>query len=73
MDLFQDIHPDFAISDEGIGGFESGEVQFGLGIVLGVAFRAVFIDEGFSEFLVVRLFFIFGWIFGEGVGSEEYQ
>jgi hypothetical protein len=67
LDLFQGIHPDFAISDECIGVFESGEVQFGLGIVFGVAFCAVFIDEGFSEFLVVWSFNLFGWVFGEGV------
>lgn len=63
--MFQGVDPNFAITDECIGVFESGEVQFGLGIVFGVAFRAVLVDEGFSEFLVVWSFVIFGWIFGE--------
>lgn len=73
MDLFQGIHPNFAISDEGIGVFETGEVQFCLGIIFGVAFRAVLVDEGFPEFLVVGSFFTFGWIFGEGVGTEDIE
>ena len=54
LDLFDDVFPDFAIADQGVGVFESGEVQFGLRVRFGVAFRAVFFDGWFSG--VIRCF-----------------
>jgi hypothetical protein len=48
LDLLDNIFPDFAIAYQGVRVFESREVQLGLRVRFGVAFRAVFLDEWFA-------------------------